>query len=110
MRPISAPACRASSARGGRNKRLVAALSAFAAERDASAAQIALAWLLAKGRRGPAIVPIPGTSRPRYVGENAAAAELVLAEPEIATLDALFAPGAVAGDRYPPEEAVRVGT
>ena len=90
-----------------RNMKLVAALTAFAEGRGATAAQVALAWLLARGRRGPAIVPIPGSSRPRYIGENAAAADLALNEAEVATLDQLFAPGAVVGDRYPPEEAAR---
>jgi aryl-alcohol dehydrogenase-like predicted oxidoreductase len=92
------------------NLRLVSELAAFAARRGASPAQIALAWLLAKGQSGPAIVPIPGTRRPAYVAENAAAAGIALNHAEIGALDALFAPGAIAGDRYTPEEAARAGT
>jgi len=45
-------------------------------------------------------VPIPGTKRPRYVIENAAAAGIRLGREEIAALDELFDPSAVAGDRY----------
>jgi hypothetical protein len=42
--------------------------------------------------------------------ENAAAAQIMLQASEIAALDALFAPGVIAGDRYTPEEAARAGT
>jgi aryl-alcohol dehydrogenase-like predicted oxidoreductase len=92
------------------NMQLVRELKAFADRLPATPAQVALAWLLAKGRRGPAIVPIPGTRRPAYVAENAAAAGIVLSGDEIQALDAMFAPGAIAGDRYTPEEAARAGT
>jgi len=92
------------------NARLVSELAAFAAIRNARPAQIALAWLLAKGQAGPSIVPIPGTRRPAYVTENATAADIVLSESDIAALDALFAPCAIAGARYTPEEAARAGT
>jgi aryl-alcohol dehydrogenase-like predicted oxidoreductase len=93
-----------------RNMTLVTALKAFAAAREATPGQVALAWLMAKGRPGATIVPIPGTRRPAYVRENAAAADLTLTAADVAELDALFSPGAVAGDRYPADEAARVGT
>ncbi len=80
-----------------RNNRLADALGKFAAERKATAAQIALAWLLNKH---PHVVPIPGTKRPTYLKENAAAAEIKLNTAEIAALDKIFAPGEVAGTRY----------
>jgi aryl-alcohol dehydrogenase-like predicted oxidoreductase len=92
------------------NRKVVSELASFAASRGASPAQIALAWLLAKGQAGPAIVPIPGTRRPVYVAENASAANIVLNAAETAALDALFAPDAIIGDRYTPEEAARAGT
>ncbi|HWF98514.1 MAG TPA: aldo/keto reductase [Steroidobacteraceae bacterium] len=82
-----------------RNLRLVQGLSDFAGKRGATNGQIALAWLLSKH---PDVVPIPGTKRPRYVIENAAAAAIRLSAEEIATLDALFDPTAVAGERYAP--------
>jgi aryl-alcohol dehydrogenase-like predicted oxidoreductase len=92
------------------NQRLVAALLTFASARSVKPGQIALAWLIAKGEAGAPIVPIPGTRRPEFVRENAAAADIRLSPVEIAELDALFAPEAVAGARYPADEAARVGT
>ena len=80
------------------NERLLAELDAIAAELGASRAQLALAWLLA---RGSDVVPIVGTSRRTHLAENADAASLELPVDVVARLDALFARGAVAGDRYP---------
>jgi len=60
--------------------------------------QLALAWVLAKGRD---IVPIPGTKHRRYVEDNAAAEALPLSAAEIADMDALFPIGSAAGTRYP---------
>ena len=61
------------------------ALAEIARARGASAAQVALAWLLA---RSPAMLPIPGTSSVEHLEENLAAAELSLSEEEMATLAA----------------------
>ena len=68
--------------------------------KHATAAQVALAWLLHKGDE---IVPIPGTKRRAYVEENTAAASVALNPAEMAALDAALAPEAVAGPRYSPE-------
>lgn len=46
------------------------------------------------------MVPIPGTRRVARLAENAAATDLALTPGEIAQLDGLFRPGAVAGARY----------
>jgi aryl-alcohol dehydrogenase-like predicted oxidoreductase len=81
-----------------RNNRLAQALGKFAAERKATPAQIALAWLLGKH---PHVVPIPGTKRRTYLKENAAAAEIRQNARENAALDKIYAPGQVAGTRYP---------
>ncbi len=81
------------------NLALVRRLEAFAAERDATAAQVALAWLLAKG---PGIAPIPGTKHSAWLAENLGAAALTLSDGDLAFLDALFAPEKIAGERYPP--------
>jgi aryl-alcohol dehydrogenase-like predicted oxidoreductase len=81
------------------NLRLVEGLAALARERGATSAQIALAWML---RKHPDVVPIPGTKRPRYVIENAAATRIELTQADIAALDGLFDPDAVAGERYAP--------
>ncbi len=89
-----------------RNNRLVAALAKFATEHKAKAAQIALGWLINKH---PHVVPIPGTKRRTYLAENAAAAEIKLNAADIAELDRIFAPGAVAGSRYTEEGMKGVG-
>jgi aryl-alcohol dehydrogenase-like predicted oxidoreductase len=65
-----------------------------AAARGATAAQVALAWVLA---RGDDVVPIPGTKRRRYLEQNAAAAALVLTTDDLRTLDSVRA---AAGSRY----------
>ncbi|OYX10395.1 MAG: aldo/keto reductase [Rhizobiales bacterium 32-66-8] len=80
------------------NRKLTEGLAAIAASRGISAAQLALAWLLNKQAD---VIPIPGTRRIPYLQENAAAASIRLGEGEIAALDVLFAPEAVAGTRYP---------
>jgi aryl-alcohol dehydrogenase-like predicted oxidoreductase len=61
-------------------------------------AQVALAWLLA---RGDNIVPIPGTKRRKYLEENAAAVDITLSEIEVKALEQAFPPQAAAGLRYP---------
>jgi aryl-alcohol dehydrogenase-like predicted oxidoreductase len=92
------------------NQRLVAHLQQFADARRVKPGQIALAWLMAKGEAQPPIVPIPGTRRPAFVRENAVAVSIRLSPAEVTELDALFAPEAVVGARYPADEAARVGT
>ncbi len=72
------------------NMRAVAQIQAVADELDATAAQVALAWLLAQGRRyGLPVVPIPGTRSPQRIDENAAAASLQLRDDQLARLDAV---------------------
>jgi aryl-alcohol dehydrogenase-like predicted oxidoreductase len=89
-----------------RNLGLLATLREIAETRDCTPAQVALAWLLAKGED---IVPIPGTKRRRYLEENAAAVDLALEAAELAALEAAFPQGAAAGDRYPAGGMRRVG-
>jgi aryl-alcohol dehydrogenase-like predicted oxidoreductase len=60
-------------------------------------AQLALAWTLAKGEH---VIPIPGTTNPRHLAENHAAAGVVLTPAQVARLDAHFAPERAAGPRY----------
>ena len=81
-----------------KNLELLPALEKLAAAREASCAQIALAWLLCKY---PNVVPIPGTRQPRHVLENAAAAGIALSPAEIQQLDQLFPASAVMGARLP---------
>ena len=79
------------------NLRAAAAVRDIAAQKGATAAQIALAWILHKGED---IVPIPGTKRRSYLEENVGAADIALTCSEMARLDAALAPDAVAGARY----------
>jgi aryl-alcohol dehydrogenase-like predicted oxidoreductase len=76
------------------NLRIVDVVKAVAARHDATPAQVAIAWALAQG---PHVIPIPGTKRPRYLRDNAAAAALRLTADDLAELDAV--PAAV-GSRY----------
>ncbi|TAK46394.1 MAG: aldo/keto reductase [Betaproteobacteria bacterium] len=80
------------------NVALVEPVRRIAADHGCAAAQVALAWLLAKGE---GIVPIPGTRRIDHLEANAAAADLVLTTQEVAALDAACPPGAARGARYP---------
>ncbi len=71
----------------------------IAARLKAAPGQIALAWILAKGRD---IVPIPGTKRRRYLEQNVAAADIVLSADQVGELDAALAPDRISGARYAP--------
>jgi len=83
-----------------KNRALVDELEALARSKNCSTPQLALAWLLAKGRD---LVPIPGTKRRRYVEENIAAADIALTPADVAMLDEAFPIGTAAGARYPPD-------
>jgi aryl-alcohol dehydrogenase-like predicted oxidoreductase len=78
-----------------KNLDLAARVQALAREKGCTAAQLALAWLLSRGKD---IVPIPGSTRAERVAENAGALDVQLSAADGASLDAL-APS-VAGDRY----------
>ena len=80
------------------NRAIVDTVRELAAEREATAAQVALAWVLAQGQD---IVPIPGTTKPYRVEENVAALELQLSAQDLARLDEAAPVGAAVGDRYP---------
>jgi aryl-alcohol dehydrogenase-like predicted oxidoreductase len=82
------------------NRALVDLIAAFAAQKRATAAQIALAWLLAQK---PWIVPIPGTTKLERVEENIGATALELAPDDLRELDSAISRIAVQGDRYPKE-------
>jgi aryl-alcohol dehydrogenase-like predicted oxidoreductase len=73
-------------------------LKAFAARRNATPAQIALAWLLAQK---PWIVPIPGTTKPDRLQENLGAAAIRLTPDDLRDIDRAAAQIEVHGARYP---------
>jgi len=79
------------------NMRAAQAVQELARSKRATAAQIALAWLLHKGED---MVPIPGTKRRKYLEENLGAADLELSPREMVELDAALPPEKVAGPRY----------
>ena len=79
------------------NMAAVAVVKDVATRHGATPAQVALAWLLAKG---PNIVPIPGSKRRVTLDDNAGAVALVLTAADMAALDAALPPGTTAGDRY----------
>jgi aryl-alcohol dehydrogenase-like predicted oxidoreductase len=79
------------------NMRIVEAVKAIAAAKEATPAQVALAWLL---HQGEDIVPIPGTKRRRYLEENVKALDITLARDELTRLSEVAPPGRTAGPRY----------
>jgi aryl-alcohol dehydrogenase-like predicted oxidoreductase len=80
------------------NMRAAGIVRELAREKNATPAQIALAWLLAKGDD---IVPIPGTKRRNYLEENIGAVSIHLSPDEVRKLDQSLAPEAISGPRYP---------
>jgi aryl-alcohol dehydrogenase-like predicted oxidoreductase len=88
-----------------KNFEIVAAVKKLAEEKKVSAAQLALAWVLAQGSD---IVPIPGTRKVSRLEENIAALEITLSDSDLATLDAAAPIGATSGDRYPDMSTVNV--
>jgi len=88
------------------NQSLVDLLLRVAATKQATAAQIALAWLLA---RKPWIVPIPGTTKLHRLEENVGAAAVELTAQDARQIEEAVARIQVQGDRYPAHLAARVG-
>jgi aryl-alcohol dehydrogenase-like predicted oxidoreductase len=80
-----------------KNLELVERVREIAAEKGATPAQLALAWVLAQGED---VVPIPGTKRRRYLQENVAAAELKLSAEDLQRIDEAMPQDAVSGERY----------
>ncbi|MEH1931309.1 aldo/keto reductase [Nostoc sp.] len=88
------------------NQSLVDLLKEVANQKKATAAQIALSWILAQK---PWIVPIPGTTKLSRLEENVAAADIELTQEELKSIDAALAEIPVSGDRYPEELEKRTG-
>jgi aryl-alcohol dehydrogenase-like predicted oxidoreductase len=88
------------------NQILIDLIGTIAAEKNATPAQIALAWLLAQK---PWIVPIPGTTKLHRLEENIGAAALAVAADDLRRIDDALARVQVQGDRYPANLAATVG-
>jgi aryl-alcohol dehydrogenase-like predicted oxidoreductase len=80
------------------NLQLADEVTKLAEKRQLTPAQLALAWVLAKGDD---IVPIPGTKSPRRLEENAAAVDVSLSAEEVQELDNAISHDAIVGNRYP---------
>jgi aryl-alcohol dehydrogenase-like predicted oxidoreductase len=88
-----------------KNIQLVREVEAMADEKGCTTAQLALAWVLAKGDD---VVPIPGTKHRRYLDENIGALEVKLTDEDVRRLDEILPPGAAAGPRYPEQAMAAV--
>ena len=78
-----------------KNIELVEAIEALANDKNVSASQLAIAWIISKG-----IVPIPGTKRRKYVAQNMAAASIKLTEQDLAKLEHIVPLGTDTGKPY----------
>ena len=87
-----------------KNLKLVEKLEEIAKEKNVTASQLALAWVLAQGED---IAPIPGTKRVKYLEQNAAAADIKLSAEDLRKIEEVFPNNAASGLRYP--EAMMAG-
>jgi len=89
-----------------KNVALLPELEEVAASKGCTMAQVALAWLLAKGDD---IVPLPGTKSVARLDENLGALDVALDDADIARLESVFTLGVTAGTRYPERQMKSVG-
>lgn len=87
------------------NQALVGHIEQLAAAKGCTAAQLALAWVLAQGDD---IVPIPGTKRRSYLDQNIGALDVEITAEDREAIDRLIPPGAAAGARYAPQSMATV--
>ena len=80
-----------------RNLELVKRIEELAREKKATPSQLALAWVLSRGKD---VVPIPGTKRRKYLEENAAALQIRLSPEDLRRIDQVAPRGVAAGNRY----------
>jgi len=80
-----------------KNLALVAVVNEIAAAKNATASQVALAWLLS---RGDDVVPIPGTKRVTYLEENVRSLDVTLEPAELERIERTFPFGVTSGTRY----------
>ncbi|APJ04240.1 aldo/keto reductase [Silvanigrella aquatica] len=80
-----------------KNNAIILELKEISKKKNCTVAQLALAWVLAKGDN---IVPIPGTKRERYLLENIQAANIKLTEDELKAMSKIAPSHVIAGERY----------
>jgi aryl-alcohol dehydrogenase-like predicted oxidoreductase len=92
-----------------KNLELRSVLEAVARRKNATLAQLAIAWPMAQGARaGAFIVPMPGAKSRRHLDENVRAAQIELTADDLAQIDRIVPPGAASGSRYPIGQMHRV--
>jgi len=79
------------------NQQLASALKEFAASKEITPAQLALAWVLAQGEE---IIPIPGTKKRKYLEENAGAADVNLSADDLHEVEEILKTYPQVGERY----------
>ena len=87
------------------NVDMVERIEKIAAEKNCTAAQLAIAWVLAQGDD---IVPIAGTKRRTYLDENIDSLRITLSPSDLTRINQELPPGSTAGERYPPSGQIRV--
>jgi aryl-alcohol dehydrogenase-like predicted oxidoreductase len=90
-----------------KNLALLTQLKAIADTHHCTTGQLSLAWLL---HQAPHIIPIPGTTQVQHMLDNVAATNILLSESTVATLNTLFAPKNISGDRYDAQAQSEVDT
>ncbi len=92
-----------------KNLWLRSALEPIARGKNATLAQLSIAWTMARGSRaGVFIVPIPGAKSRKHLEENVRAADIVLTADDLAEMDRIVPPGAASGTRYPMRQMHRL--
>lgn len=92
-----------------RNAAILAEVKKIAAEKGATLPQIAVAWVMAQGRRnGVFVVPIPGVKSRKHLDENLKAADINLTDADMDRIEAVAPISAIAGTRYPAGQMKRV--
>jgi aryl-alcohol dehydrogenase-like predicted oxidoreductase len=81
-------------------------IQGLAAQKKCQPSQLALAWVLAQGED---IVPIPGTKRRNYLGENIGAVKIKLTAEDLERINKIAPAGVAAGSRYPEHMMQTVG-
>jgi aryl-alcohol dehydrogenase-like predicted oxidoreductase len=88
------------------NAKLLDAAKQLAAKEGCTPAQLAIAWLLS---RQPPVVPLAGTSKRKWLEENAKAVDVKPSAATLQAIEATFKPGIAQGDRYPAAMMGRLG-
>jgi aryl-alcohol dehydrogenase-like predicted oxidoreductase len=88
-----------------KNLGLLEVIRSMAADKGATPAQIAIAWVMGASDN---LVPIPGTKKVKYLEENIAALNVALSADDRAALEDAFPEGAASGERYDPPQLKKV--